>query len=289
MNPYLTLFRDTFVGYAHYVLGLAIQPHWENWLYCFLILSFAVYGLELLFPWRRLQSVIRRDFWLDGFYMVFNLFLLGLLGFEAVVTVVEQLFVDARTALGLTSLEVLSVATWPIWLQLVVLFFARDFVHYWIHRLLHAVPVLWRFHKVHHSVREMGFAAHLRYHWMESVVYRSLEYLPLGLIGFGIQEFFIVYMAGLAIGHLNHANVWLPLGPFRYILNSSRMHIWHHARDVPSARGVNFGLSLSCWDWLFRTAHWPHSGRDEELGFDGLEEYPTKFFGHMVRPFRERS
>lgn len=72
--------------------------------------------------------------------------------------------------------------------------FVSDFVQWNTHRLLHRVPMLWNFHKVHHSVKEMGFAAHLRYHWMEPVVYKSLLYIPIAIIGgFNAQDVAIVH------------------------------------------------------------------------------------------------
>ena len=57
------------------------------------------------------------------------------------------------------------------------------------------------------------------------------------------------------------------------------MHIWHHAKDLPKdyKYGVNYGLSLSIWDYLFKTAYVPNSGKDVELGFEGDEKFPKKF------------
>ncbi|MEL6823040.1 MAG: sterol desaturase family protein, partial [Calditrichota bacterium] len=155
-------------------------------------------------------------------------------------------------------------------------------------RLLHRVPFLWEFHKVHHSVAEMGFAAHLRYHWMENIVYRSLEYLPLAMIGFGIDDFFMVHIFTLAVGHFNHSNINIQLGPLKYIFNNPQMHIWHHARELPEERkyGVNFGLTLSIWDYLFGKAYIPHNGRDIPLGFEDLEEFPDTFIGQNLHGFK---
>jgi sterol desaturase/sphingolipid hydroxylase (fatty acid hydroxylase superfamily) len=65
---------------------------------------------------------------------------------------------------------------------------------------------LWEFHKVHHSVFQMRFATHLLFHWMETVICKSIRYIPLALLGFCIQDFFIIHIIAVAIGHLNHAN-----------------------------------------------------------------------------------
>jgi len=211
VGRYIDVFIDALVGYARYLGREIVDPSAHSYVYGLIALSAVVYALELAFPWRKNQPRLRRDFWLDGFYMFFNFFLFSLIGYHAVASVVEALFTDARNAIGLTSLVALDVSAWPAWVQMLTLFVFRDFIHYWIHRLLHRVPRLWEVHKVHHSVTQMGFAAHLRYHFGETLVYRTLEYIPLGLIGFGVTEFFAVHMIALTIGHLNHANLRLPM------------------------------------------------------------------------------
>lgn len=285
---YVETFVEALRGYARYLWSDITEPSFHSYFYALIGISIAVYLLELAFPWRREQARIREDFWLDAFYMFFNFFLFALLGYHAIASTIEALFIDARTALGLQSLVAADISAWPSWAQMLVMFVVRDFIHYWIHRLLHRVPFLWRGHMIHHSVRQMGFAAHLRYHPIETIVYRTLEYIPLGLLGFGVREFFAVHIVAIVIGHLNHANVRLPIGPLRFVFNSAQMHIWHHAKEMPARWGANFGLSLSVWDWLFGTVYWPESGRDIELGFEGVETYPKGFLAQMAQPFRRR-
>ena len=128
----------------------------------------------------------------------------------------------------------------------------------------------------------MGFVAHLRFHWMETIVYKSLQYIPLAMIGFGITEFFYVHLVMILIGHLNHANLSFPLGPLKFIFNHSAMHIWHHAKNIPNKNGVNFGLSLSIWDYIFKTNYIPTSGRDEELGFEDDDKIPSNLPGQLL-------
>jgi len=130
----------------------------------------------------------------------------------------------------------------------------------------------------------MGFAAHLRYHWMENVVYRTIEYIPLAMIGFGIQDFFVVHIFALSIGHFNHSNFKMPLGPLKYLFNNPQMHIWHHAKELPVKFGVNFGISLSLWDYLFKTDYIPFDGRDIELGFEEDEIFPKSFITQEIYP-----
>jgi sterol desaturase/sphingolipid hydroxylase (fatty acid hydroxylase superfamily) len=285
---YTSIFVDSFSGYGRYLWSEISHPSWHSYFYGLLLVSLVVYGLELAFPWRKTQPRLRKDFWLDGFYMFFNFFLFSLIGYNAASNIAVEAFADLRHAIGIGSLSLIDVAGLSIAAQLAIMFVARDFIEYWIHRLLHRVPRLWSFHKVHHSVMQMGFAAHLRYHWMETIVYRSIEYIPLAMLGFGIQEFFVVHMLALTIGHINHANFRPPIGPLRYLINSPQMHIWHHAKEMPRRYGANYGLSLSVWDWLFGTVYWPRSGRDIPLGFEHVEDYPDHFLPQMVVPFRAK-
>ncbi len=284
---YLEIFLSGYESYARYLWGELTRPHWKSYVWWLIGVSLFFFLLELSRPWRRHQPRFRKDFWLDAFYMFFNFFLFSLIIYNAASEVVVNAFGDALRAIGVENLVAIEIGSWPVWLQLLILFVVRDFVQWNTHRLLHRVRFLWEFHKVHHSVAQMGFAAHLRYHWMESIVYRSIEYLPLAMIGFGIDDFFTVHLFALVLGHFNHSNWKLELGPLKYLLNNPQMHIWHHAKHLPQARphGMNFGITLSLWDYLFGTAHIPEDGRDIELGFTGIGEFPSTFVGQSLHGF----
>ena len=68
------------------------------------------------------------------------------------------------------------------------------------------------------------------------------------------------------------------------------MHIWHHAKVLPERfkQGCNFGLSLSIWDYIFKTSYIPESGRDIELGYKGEEDMPQNFVGQVVFGFLKK-
>jgi sterol desaturase/sphingolipid hydroxylase (fatty acid hydroxylase superfamily) len=290
MNTYWEIFVNGYTGYARYLWSEITNPSWHNYFYWLIGVSLFFFVLEWARPWRKEQRRFRKDFWLDVFYMFFNFFLFSLVIYNAASDVVVNFFNEVLAAIGITNLLAFEVMSWPVWAHLLVGFVVRDFVQWWVHRLLHAVPALWEFHKVHHSVEEMGFAAHLRYHWMENVVYRSIEYLPLALIGIGLRDFFIIHIFTLAVGHYNHSNFHINIGWLKYIFNNPNMHIWHHAHDLPANRqkGINFGLTLSVWDYIFRTAYIPHEGRDIKLGFPGVEKFPKDFTGQQLYPWRKK-
>jgi len=290
MQDSLQLAKDAYTSYAEGLWYQITHPGLYNYVYWLLGVSLFFFALEVLRPWRKDQPKFRKDFWLDAFYMFFNFFLFSLIIYNAVSTVVVDWFHQALGAIGITNLVAIEVGNLSVWMQFLILFVLRDFIQWNIHRLLHRVPFLWEFHKVHHSVEEMGFAAHLRFHWMEGVIYRVIEYLPLALIGFGIKEFFIVHAFTTAVGHFNHSNIRVPLGPFKYLFNNPQMHIWHHAKDLPKNHrfGMNYGLTLSVWDYLFKTAYVPSNGRDIELGFHDMDEFPKTFWGHITHGFSRK-
>lgn len=288
MSDYLKIISDSYTGYFNYLVHEITTLSWTNYFYALIVVSLFFFFLEQVVPWRKDQPRIRKDFWLDGFYMFFNFFIFPLLLYNAVSNTAAQLFNDVLSLFGITNWAAISVKALPKWGQLLLMFLLRDFIQFNIHRLLHRSDRLWEFHKVHHSVKQMGFAAHLRFHWMENVVYRTLEFIPLGIIGFGIQEFFIVHIIAIFIGHFNHSNFRFLLGPFMYIFNNPQMHIWHHASALPQNRryGCNFGMSLSLWDYLFKTAYIPHDGRDIVIGFPGDETFPKGFIHQAIYPLK---
>jgi sterol desaturase/sphingolipid hydroxylase (fatty acid hydroxylase superfamily) len=273
--------------------------------------------------------------------MFFNFFLFSLIIYNAASDVVVHFFNDIiRSVTGFDMQASNPLQTFPAWAILLIGFVVRDFVQWWTHRLLHYSDRLWEFHKVHHSVEQMGFAAHLRYHWMENVVYRTLEYIPLALLGIGLYDFFIIHIFTLAIGHYNHSNISvskyvtggvlggligilfannlldihvfgeltvlskilvilgfsaggsLILGPvMKFVFNNPEMHIWHHSYELPEDKryGINFGISLAIWDYIFGTAHIPHNGRDIRLGFPGVEDFPQDFLHQNLHGFEKNT
>lgn len=209
MEKYWDAFVRGYTGYANYLWNDIAHPKWTSYFYMLILVSVVFFILEVMLPWRKKQAILRKDFFLDAFYMFFNFFLFSLIIYSAASNVVVELFNDGiRAITGGFDLQASNpMRYWPHWGILLVGFIVRDFVQWWVHRLLHYSNRLWKYHRVHHSVEEMGFAAHLRYHWMENVVYRSIEYVPLALLGIGLHDFFVIHIFTLAWGHFNHANI----------------------------------------------------------------------------------
>jgi len=293
MNKYLEIIENSYTGYWNYIKqSVLMELNWENYFYGLIIISLVVWSLEIIFPWRKNQSIFRKDFWLDTFYMFFNFFLLNLIVLIALSNASSQVFNDLLNTIGISinDLQIFDINNFPYTLRLFVFFIIIDFVQWFTHTLLHRYEFFWNFHKVHHSVKEMGFAAHLRYHWMEPVVYKSLKYIPLAIMGgFTAQDVAVVHFFNIIIGHLNHANINVDYGVLKYIFNNPKMHIWHHAKELPEDRkmGVNFGITLSIWDYLFNTNYIPRDGRDIEIGFYNDEKFPKDFISQELYPLKK--
>ncbi len=288
MQDYFDALTSGFVGTLKWTWRSILfdVPWYNNYFWGLILISLLVWSLEILFPWRKEQSIFRKDFWLDAFYMFFNFFIFAII-ISGVYKFLGVLFKDI--GISATSLTIVDIAHWPQWLQLVVFFIVLDFVQWFTHVLLHKYPVLWQFHKVHHSVKEMGFAAHLRYHWMENILYKPLKTIGVMVLGgFEPEQAFIVHFAAIAIGHFNHANIKLTYGPLKYILNNPVMHLYHHAYTIPEGSyGVNFGISLSIWDYIFKTNYIPEASGKIELGFPGDKKLPKDFWGQLFYGFKK--
>ena len=289
MEKYISAFTEAFFSTLNWTWDSILfnVPWYTNYFWGLIVISLLVWGLEMAFPWRKNQSIIRKDFWLDGFYMFFNFFIFAIL-INGDYKVLGVLFSE----IGITnkSFTIIDISHWSMWLQLLVFFVILDFVQWFTHVLLHKYEFLWRFHKVHHSVKEMGFAAHLRYHWMENIFYKPLKTVGVMLIGgFEPEQAYIVHFIAITIGHLNHANVRITWGPFKYLFNNSVMHLYHHIKALPENKkmGINFGISLSIWDYIFKTNYVPDDNGNIELGFPDEETFPKGFVGQLFTGFKK--
>ncbi|MFK8046292.1 MAG: sterol desaturase family protein [Crocinitomicaceae bacterium] len=288
MTGLISEFIDKIVGSFNWVWRqITLDVSWyENYFYGLIIISLLVYALELIFPWRKHQKPVRKDFWMDTFYMFFNFFIFA--------SVIEGFYAVTVYLIGdySNSIAIFNPQNWPVWSALLVFFILNDFVQWFTHVLLHRFEFLWQFHKVHHSVKEMGYAAHLRYHWMENIFYKPLKTLVIVILGgFNIEQAFIIHFISIAIGHLNHANIKITWGPLKYIFNNSVMHLWHHAKNLPAGRkhGMNYGISLSLWDYIFGTNYIPHESGDIELGFENDEQFPkSNLWRQLIYPIQKK-
>ena len=257
-----------------------------SYFYWLLGTSAAFILLERLFPWRREQRVLRPG-WLRD---------LGFLGLNGHFFSLLTAALTGTAALGATKalhslgvqLEGSPVPGWPFLAQFLVFLVLADFLQWCIHNLLHRVPWLWAFHKVHHSITTMDWIGNWRFHWMEIVVYKLIQWLPLAWLNASPDAVLAVTVVTTIWGDFNHANLDVGLGPLGCVLNSPRMHLWHHDQSDEGGTAKNFGIVLSAWDFLFGTAYWPRQRSPEQLGYPGMQEMPQSLPGQVFWPLTRR-
>jgi sterol desaturase/sphingolipid hydroxylase (fatty acid hydroxylase superfamily) len=285
LQDYWELFLLTEASAFRSGLELILQPGWFAHLYLFIIAGFIAW--ETILPWRPQQRRLRDSAGLDLFYTLFNYVLFWMLIGTAVCAITSLVFRDAMAHyLGMQHWTAIQLEALPVGLRYLLLLLVLDLTSWSGHWLLHRVDFLWQFHKVHHSARELDVLNAGRIHFIEKLFYPFFFYVPVGLIGFGLRDTMAVGLFVAIFSAFTHANVRLPLGPLKYVLNNPQIHLWHHAREIDPKRNVNYGDALSLWDYLFGTAYLPDDRNELELGFEGVESYPKSFAQQLFAPFR---
>ncbi len=261
------------------------MPIYVKYYFWLISVSLLCFLIERFFPWRKNQKAFRDGFAQDLFWLVFNGHYFGILLAFFSGYIIENLHLVLLN-LGMPVPESLKLMSeCPLWVQFIIFFILKDFIEWNIHRLLHNFPFLWEFHKLHHSIEVMDWIGNFRFHWGEIIIYKSISYLPLVILGVDHRVIMIIAIIVTLIGDLNHSNLKLNWGPMKYILNSPQMHVWHHDVDVHGKGGQNFGIALSIWDWIFGTAYWPKDkDQPETLGFKSMNTYPRGIIKRLLYP-----
>jgi sterol desaturase/sphingolipid hydroxylase (fatty acid hydroxylase superfamily) len=247
-----------------------------------------VFGLAILavifIPLERLfalhpRRVLRRGWRTDLVHYLVNgaALKVGLVVSAMVVGSVLRAFVPAPLRLG--------IAASPTWVQIVAGFAITTIGGYAGHRAAHEVPLLWRFHRVHHSIRDMDWLAANHLHPLDETFGRSAAVLPLYALGFGRVSLgaFVILITVQAI--FIHANVRISWGPLRWVIATPQFHHWHHGRE-PEAYNTNFAGEFPVLDALFGTLCLPADRWPTQYGIDDVE--PDGYLRQLAWPLRTR-
>lgn len=224
--------------------------------------------LEGCFPARR-AKLTKRVRWLGNFSLLI------------ISSVVARLIIPVGvTGIALYAAEqnigLFNNINLPNWLIITLSLLLLDLMIYWQHRLFHIVPVLWRFHKVHHGDSHIDASTGLRFHPVEivlSILLKGLAVLILGVPAIAVI-IFEVALNGFAL--FNHANIRLPRWleyPLRTVLITQVLHRIHHSQVVEETNS-NYGFSVSWWDKLFGSYKSQAKKSDEDIDI-GLKNYPA--------------
>lgn len=197
---------------------------------------------------RRQQSIGRRQRWPANLAIVVLDTMIVRLVFP--LAAVGAAFVASARGWGL-----FNIVETPVWLALVLSVLILDLAIYFQHRLFHAIPWLWRLHRMHHADLEFDVTTGLRFHPLEILISMGIKLVVVTLLGAPAVSVIIFEVILNATSMFNHGNVRLPERldrRLRLLLITPDMHRVHHSiirRETDS----NFGFSVPWWDRLFGT------------------------------------
>ena len=230
--------------------------------------------------WRRHdQKVIRCELATDFVHAAFS-------GVLALVFLV----VPAFTIIGLLILaggpqDPRPLAGFPPLVQALLAMLVLDLAAYLAHRVQHEVPLLWRFHSVHHSSQKLDFFASFRNHPADAFAIGLIAAGPLYLIGFDAIDLGILGAAQNLLGVFFHANVRWRFRWLDWLLVTPEYHHWHHSAHV-EAINRNYAVIFPWWDRLLGTRDLPRDRRPMAYGIH--EPMPATWIAQMLHPFRGR-
>ena len=164
------------------------------------------------------------------------------------------------------------------WIVIVTSVIVLDFAIYLQHIIVHAVPLFWRFHRVHHTDLDLDVSSGMRFHPVEilfSLLYKSMIVILMGAPPIAVLIFEVILNAASLF---NHGNIYIPKSIdrlLRYIIVTPDMHRIHHSTVVDETNS-NFGFSVSCWDRMCGTYTQSPSLGQLEMNI-GLKEYRNQY------------
>lgn len=222
--------------------------------------------LEHIFP-RRSRLISRSIRWVNNLALVMiNSALLRLVVPVSLIWFADHLIVQNWGLFNIVEL--------PYWVGFLASLILLDMAIYFQHRLFHAVPVLWRLHRLHHADLDIDVTTGLRFHPVEILLSMGIKFALVAVIGAPAAAVLVfeVVLNGMSI--FNHANVNIPAKldrVLRVFVVTPDFHRLHHSVNAAETNR-NFGFNLSCWDGLFRTRRaQPEAGHQAMI--IGLEDF----------------
>lgn len=248
---------------------------------------FALFAtLEALAP-RRARSQPRGARWFTNLSIV----ILDTLALRALAIALPLLAVGAALDAGRMGWGLFNALDWPLWVEVVMAILILDLAIWAQHLVTHKVPILWRFHRVHHADRDFDVTTALRFHPVEILASMMLKIGLVYLLGPAALAvlLFEIILNGTAM--FNHSNLRLPLWldrAVRLVLVTPDMHRVHHSIHRHE-HDSNYGFALSVWDRMFRTYRpKPEAGQEQmTVGLKWQDEKPSRLGWALMLPFRK--
>ncbi len=219
---------------------------------------------------------------------------LGLVFFNSIL--LRLLFPAAAVGVAAFASEhgwgLLNYYSLPFALSVILSIVIMDFIIYLQHIMVHAVPLLWRLHRVHHADLDYDVTTGARFHPIEIILSMLIKFATIIVLGPPIIAVILFEIILNALAMFNHSNVGLPKPLEKYIrwfIVTPDMHRVHHSVEDDETNS-NFGFNLTCWDRLFGT--YRKYPRDGQLGMTiGIHHHKdpkqcNQFLGMLLLPFQ---
>lgn len=217
--------------------------------------------LERLIPARRQQPIFSSGLRMDILWVSVHIALS--------VVLLPFCFASFRATADSVShfIPALSLDGAPVYVRFLAAFLMADFLAWLAHVVRHKISLLWQFHAVHHSQRQLNFFTESRRHPVDTFIVYLRLLLPFLLFNVPFEAFVGTYWLRRWYAHVTHSNIRANFGILRYVLVTPQSHRIHHSSDKRH-RDTNFGETLSIWDHLFGTQHrnydeYPDTGIDD--------------------------
>jgi len=241
--------------------------------------------LEYLIP-RKARSLPRAERWVTNMLLV-------VINTATLKLVMPILAVAMATIANDKGWGLLTFIDLPLWVEIPLAIVILDMCVYLQHWASHKIPILWRFHQVHHADRDIDVTTGLRFHPIEilfSMTYKLLLVIALGPAVVAVLIFEVTLNASAMF---NHSNVRLPIALdkiLRKVIVTPDMHRVHHS-VIRLETDSNYGFFLSVWDRLYRTyIAQPRDGHDDmKIGLLAYQTYePASIAWSLLLPFKSR-
>ncbi len=189
------------------------------------------------------------------------------------------------------SYGLLRLIPLPLTVEFIVAFLLMDLSFYYWHRLNHTIPLLWRFHNVHHVDPDLDVSTSFRFHFVEILYSSAFRALQVSVIGVSLITYLVYEICFQCATLFHHSNVRLPIAVER-VLNkmivTPRMHGIHHSA-VREETNSNYSVIFRWWDLLHGSLKLNVKQTDVVIGVPAyLEPQDNRFLNLLILPFRKQ-
>ncbi len=168
----------------------------------------------------------------------------------------------------------LNYYDFPVAISILIAVIVMDFIIYLQHIMMHAVPLFWRLHQVHHADLDYDVTTGSRFHPIEIILSMLIKFAAIIILGVPVVAIIIFEVILNAMAMFNHGNIGLPNKLdrlLRWFIVTPDMHRIHHSIEVNETNS-NFGFNLACWDRWFGTYLDKHIGEHLTIGLHNFKE-----------------